>query len=201
MSERSRRGRRALAGLAVAALVAGCAPTGVVVLLPEKGGRATAVDVRQDDKSVTLDQPYAAAQFTRQGPKPFESNADDVQRRFGAALGALPARPIDFELQFELGKNELTAESRRKFDEVLAELAKRPVADVRVIGHTDTSGADELNDRLSRDRAGFVRDELVKLGLKAESIEVLGRGKRAPKYGKPDGPPDDRDRRVEVFVR
>ena len=78
--------------------------------------------------------------------------------QFGSALAAQPLPPAQFTLFFVEGKDEFTDESKRIVDGVFAEIAKRPVPDVIVIGHTDSVGSDAANDALvapaRRGRAG-----------------------------------------------
>lgn len=186
-----------------AAWLAGCAatPQGSVVLLPEAGGKPTAVVVTQGGKEVVLDKPYAGARLSSDGPSAYASDAAQVQAQFGPALAALPARPTQFTLYFVEGKDEFTDESRRAFDGVLGEIARRPVPDVLVIGHTDRVGNDAFNDQLSRQRAEVVRKALVARGVAAQSIVVVGRGKREPIVPTADGVSEARNRRVEILVR
>jgi outer membrane protein OmpA-like peptidoglycan-associated protein len=194
---------RARAALLLVALLAACAskPQGTVVLLPDKDGRDTALRVTQDGRELLLDKPYAAAQLTDKGPLQASSSAEQVQAQFGAALAARPLPPQQFTLYFVEGKDEFTDESRRAFDSVFSEIAKRPVPDVLVIGHTDTVGTDAFNDLLSRQRAEVVRRALVARGIAADNIVVVGRGKREPIVPTADGVAEARNRRVEILVR
>ena len=194
---------RALCALGLALLLAGCAskPQGTVVLLPDAQGKDTAVLVNQDGGALLLDKPYAAADLTSKGPLKATSSAEQVQAQFGAALAARPAPPQQFTLYFVEGKDEFTDESRRAFDGVLGEIARRPVPDVLVIGHTDRVGNDAFNDALSRQRAEVVRKALLARGVAPESIVVVGRGKREPIVPTADGVAEARNRRVEILVR
>jgi outer membrane protein OmpA-like peptidoglycan-associated protein len=196
------RAARAIAALSLVALLGACAtPQGTVVLLPDAQGKDTAVSVRQDGGEVLLDKPYAAATLTSRGPQPATSSAEQVQARFGTALAARPAPPTQFTLYFVEGKDEFTAESKRDFDNVFTEIAKRPVPDLLVIGHTDTVGNDAFNDTLSKARAEVVRKALVARGIAAENIVIVGRGKREPVVTTADGVAEARNRRVEILVR
>ena len=188
---------------AAAALLAGCAatPQGSVVLLPEAGGAPTAVTVTQGGRQLVLDQPYAGAKLSSDGPQGYRSDATQVQSRFGPTLAALPARPARFTLYFVEGRDEFTDASKRELDGVLTEVAGRPVPDVIVIGHTDTVGSDAVNDPLSRQRAEVVRRALVARGVAPENIVVVGRGKREPVVPTADGVAEPRNRRVEILVR
>jgi outer membrane protein OmpA-like peptidoglycan-associated protein len=109
--------------------------------------------------------------------------------------------PQQFTLYFVEGKDEFTDESKRAFDSVFSEIAKRPVPDVLVIGHTDKVGTDAFNDPLSRQRAEVVRRALLARGIGAENIVVIGRGKREPIVPTADGVAEARNRRVEILVR
>jgi len=194
---------RAVAALLLLALLAACAskPQGTVVLLPDPQGRDTAVRVKQDGGELLLDKPYAAAQLTDQGPRPASSSAEQVQARFGAALAARPLPPAQFTLYFIEGKDEFTDESKRAFDGVFEEIAKRPVPDVLVIGHTDTVGTDAFNDVLSKQRGEVVRKALLQRGIQIENVVVVGRGKREPIVPTSDNVAEARNRRVEILVR
>ena len=66
----------------------------------------------------------------------------------------------------------------RDRDGVLAEIKKRQVIDIVVIGHTDTVGGMDTNDKLSQKRAAAVREILIAAGVPAQKIETAGRGER-----------------------
>jgi outer membrane protein OmpA-like peptidoglycan-associated protein len=192
---------RSIVLLWVAGVLAGCASRTTVVLLPEAHGRDTAVTVTRGDGSVVLDRPYAAVREGVLGLRTFESTPQEVESLFGAALAAQPARAATFTLYFVEGKDVLTDESRQLVDTSLAEIARRPVPDVLVVGHTDLVGSHASNDALSRQRADLIRNELIRLGVAAQNIEVIARGKRDPIVPTADGVAEPRNRRVEVIVR
>lgn len=193
---------RRAAAIALAALATACAaPKEQVVLLPNPAGLATAVTVSQGERQVVLAEPYAAARLGRGGPEAFASNAQEVKTRYGAALAAQPSLPKQFTLFFVDGKDELTDESKLIVDGVFAEIAKRPVPDVIVVGHTDTVGSDAANDLLSRQRADVVRAAFIARGLATDKVFTVGRGKREPAIATGDGVAEPRNRRVEILVR
>ena len=193
---------RRLAVALLAALLAACATQqGAVVLLPSKDGKDTAVVVTQGSSQVPLAQPYAAAHLTSAGPQAYQSSAQEVRAYFAAALAAQPLAPAQFTLYFVEGKDEFTDESRQLIDRVFAEIAKRPVPDVVVIGHTDKVGSDAVNDPLSRQRAEVVRTALLARGIAADKIVTIGRGKREPIVATAEGVAEARNRRVEIQVR
>ncbi|HEX4234459.1 MAG TPA: OmpA family protein [Caldimonas sp.] len=196
----SRLGRAVVTASALL-LVACAGPKESIVLLPSPTGQHTAVSVTRGSDQLLLDEPYAAARVGRNGPEAFRSSAEDVETHYGTALAAQPLPPAQFTLYFIENKDELTDESKQIADGVFAEIAKRPVADVMIIGHTDTVGSDAANDVLSRQRAEVVRNAFVARGLATDKVVTVGRGKRELAVSTDDGVAEPRNRRVEILVR
>ncbi|HRP28377.1 MAG TPA: OmpA family protein [Burkholderiaceae bacterium] len=188
-------------GFAALAALAACAPVTNVVLLPETGGRSSAVALTHGDKQVVLDQPYEAARDGATGITTYTTNEAEVKAGWGGALAAQPARAESFTLYFVEGKDVLTDESQKLVGKTLSEIAQRPVPDVLVVGHTDAVGSQAVNDALAQRRADFIRNELIRLGVPAANIQVIARGKRAPLVPTADGVAEPRNRRVEIVVR
>jgi len=185
-----------------AALVAACAgPKESVVLLPSPSGQDTAVSVTQGSRQVLLAQPYAGAKVGRRSVEAYTSSAEEVQARYRGALAAQPLPPAQFTLFFVEGKDEFTDESKKIVDGVFAEIARRPIPDVIVIGHTDTVGNDAANDILSRQRADVVRAGFVARGLAPDKVVTIGVGKRELAVPTGEGVSEPRNRRVEILVR
>ena len=108
---------------------------------------------------------------------------------------------MSYTLNFLEGSDEYTTESRQTVETVLRELAKRPAAEIAVIGHTDRVGAVEYNDKLSLQRAERVRADFLKRGVSERSISVAGRGEREPLVATADEVAEARNRRVEINIR
>jgi outer membrane protein OmpA-like peptidoglycan-associated protein len=108
---------------------------------------------------------------------------------------------VSFILHFLLDSDEFTPESKVVVESVLRDIARRPAPEVVVIGHTDTVGADNYNDRLSLQRAGRIRSRLIELGVASERIETSGRGKRELLVPTADQVAEPKNRRVEIVVR
>lgn len=185
-----------LAGLGLSACV-----SERVVLLPEPDGKPSALVVSSGGQQQLLDQPYEAAK--RQGGSLAATTmaADEVQQRFGAVLAQLPPRPVKFVLYFLEGSSELTPESREQFQAVRQELASRPVAEMLIVGHTDTVGDLRGNDALSLERAGAMREALKAEGIDPGSVEVAGRGERELLVKTGDEVSEPRNRRVVISIR
>lgn len=199
---------RRLAGLASLGLLllAGCAKPArndLYVLLPGQDGHAPgALTVESGGKQATLDQPYEAARVKEPGNvEPGTVTPEQVQQAFGPALAAQPPRPVSFILYFLENRDELTPESKPILAQVIAEIARLPAPEIVVIGHTDRVGTLARNDALSLQRAGRMRDELVKAGVDPARIRVEGRGEREPLVPTADEVAEPRNRRVEINIR
>jgi outer membrane protein OmpA-like peptidoglycan-associated protein len=187
--------------IACVAVLAACATHERIILLPEADGRPSTLVVRQGDREVVLDKPYAATELTIADPWRYDANAEEVRAAFGEALAVQPARAAHYTLYFVEGSDDLTEESRRALEQVFADLDKRPVRDVVIVGHTDTVGNDQYNDALARKRADAVGAMLVARGVDQRDITSVGRGKRDLLVPTPDGVAEPRNRRVEIVVR
>lgn len=172
-----------------------------VVLLPAPDGRQTAVVVRDSQGEVVLDQAFAGVERRGNDFKPRKSSAAEVEAQFGDALAARPARARSFVLYFDGGGDVLTAQSTAEMAAIKLEIAERPASEVMVIGHTDTVGGLEANDKLSVKRAEAVRQILLGAGVPASKIEIAGRGEREPLIQSGDEVAESRNRRVEISVR
>ena len=104
------------------------------------------------------------------------------------------------DVLFDLNKFTLRPEAREKLAKLSGIVLGNPGLVLTIEGHTDATGSDEYNQKLSEDRAGAVRDYLVEQKIAPESITSRGFGKTKPVS--PNDTPDGRqkNRRVEIVV-
>jgi outer membrane protein OmpA-like peptidoglycan-associated protein len=191
-----------------ALLAAGCAckapvtPALFVVVPSPHNGHVGSIVVSRGDDSRVINTAYGAQRLTGDGTVVASTVTEsEVRGTFGPALEALPGRPISYMLYFLEGKDELTDESRAELQKVMAELKRRPLPDIVVIGHTDTVGGLAYNDKLSLARAERMREMLVAMGIPAGQVLAAGRGKRELLVPTEDNVSEPRNRRVEINVR
>lgn len=193
-----------LAGWALlATLLSGCATQSeTYTLLPGPDGKTGSITVKpRDGAPLVLDKAYASARVEDGKASPAVMNEKEVAAVFAEALAVQPAPPAAFTVYFQEGRDELTAESKKEVARIFAEIAKRPAPDVMVVGHTDRLGKTEDNDRLALKRAHRIRDDLIREGIPADSIQAAGRGEREPLVPTADDVGEARNRRVEIVVR
>jgi len=170
-------------------------------VLPARDGHVGAIVVRGPGSEKVINEAYASVSINGSTQTNGSLSQAQVREMFGSTIEALPGSPASFTLYFLEGKDELTPESRSELDNVFSELKRRPLPDIVVIGHTDTVGSLEFNDKLSLARAERMREMLISLGLPAERIQAAGRGKRELLIPTEENISEPRNRRVEISVR
>lgn len=190
-------------GLLVLSLSACTGHRETYAILPDREGHAANLTVKaKGAEPVQVSGAFAAVQARPGGTaQAGRLSEQEIKAAFGDALAARPDAPVRFTLYFRDGSDELTADSKRDFENVLKEIAKRPAADVIVVGHTDRVGLMPDNDRLALRRAEKMRAELVSHGVPDENIQAAGRGEREPLVVTADEVAEPRNRRVEMLVR
>ena len=170
-------------------------------VLPAPDGHIGAIVVKGPQSEQVINSAYGSVAISGKDQVSRTLDGPQLRAMFADTLDALPGVATSFTLYFEEGKDELTPESQQQMEAVLAELQRRPLPDIMVIGHTDTVGTLEFNDQLSRARADRMRELLIERGLPAERIVAAGRGKRELLVPTDDNISEPRNRRVEINVR
>jgi len=107
---------------------------------------------------------------------------------------------IPSDISFDVGRSDIKPNFRAVLDQFAAGLSNQPNTDVRIVGHTDNTGPDELNDRLSVQRAQSTRDYLTARGVRGQQVSVSGRGKREPIADNSSESGRARNRRVDIYL-
>ncbi len=107
---------------------------------------------------------------------------------------------IPSDVSFATNRADIQPNFRPILDRFAEGLRSNPNADVRIIGHTDATGTDAINNPLSVERAASVRDYLTARGVSGARIHVDGRGAREPVASNDTGEGRARNRRVEIYM-
>jgi outer membrane protein OmpA-like peptidoglycan-associated protein len=103
------------------------------------------------------------------------------------------------DVLFDTGKYSLKSGAREKLAKVAGILIAYPSLNIAVGGYTDNVGGDEMNQKLSENRAGTVRDYLVQ-GVVANSVSATGFGNSSPVASNDNSGGRQENRRVELVV-
>jgi outer membrane protein OmpA-like peptidoglycan-associated protein len=145
------------------------------------GGAAGAIIGQQmDDQAETLEEELPNA---------------TVQR-----IGEGIAVTFDSGILFDFDSFALRSEARENLANLAESLREYGDSEVLIVGHTDSTGSDEYNQRLSENRAGSARDFLVQQGIDATRIDALGKGEAEPIASNEEETGRQENRRVEVAI-
>ena len=172
--------------------------SGWVALLGAVPLAASAAGPADSAESVDLGQQVPDVKAINEGLFPEDACKELVQAGF-KCMGFKPA--VRFSLpaaSFKTGSADLPDLLRQqldKFAEVLRGKRGSPRV-VRIEGHADATGTDDINQALSQKRAEAVKDYLIKSGADQGMLQAVGMGAKAPKVS--GDPFAAENRRVEI---
>lgn len=111
-----------------------------------------------------------------------------------------PLSLADRVLVFPVGVSAIQGDGARTLDEIAELLKLRPDVSLRIEGHTDNTGPDQLNRTLSQERADAVRNYLIQRGVAGSRLEARGYGPSRPAATNDTPEGRSRNRRVEFIV-
>lgn len=89
--------------------------------------------------------------------------------------------PISVEMPFSFDSNELSAQDKQRLEPIAQRLVNFPEAQLVVIGHSDSTGAEAYNQKLSEERALTVATYLTKqFNIDPSRVSAEGRGELDP---------------------
>ena len=114
-----------------------------------------------------------------------------------------PNAPMEVEnamylVFFDWDQSTLGPGAQSVLDAVAAEVSKRSLSAVNVVGHADTSGPTDYNQKLAQRRANAVRDALVQRGVSANLINASSRGEDELLVATPDNVREPANRRAQI---
>lgn len=107
---------------------------------------------------------------------------------------------IPSDISFDVGSAEIKPSMRPVLDSFARSLNTNPGTGVTIIGHTDNTGSDAVNNPLSFNRAASARNYLVNRSVASNRINIDGRGSREPVFANNTAANRARNRRIEIFV-
>jgi outer membrane protein OmpA-like peptidoglycan-associated protein len=154
------------------------------------------------------DQSRLAAQQAQQRAQQSDDDKASMRARLSEQLNKIlqtrdSARGLIVSMSdvlFDTGKYSLKPGAREKLAKVAGILLAYPGLNIEVGGYTDNVGGDEMNQRLSENRAGSVRDYLVQQGVTTNSVTARGFGNTLPVASNDHAAGRQQNRRVELIV-
>lgn len=106
---------------------------------------------------------------------------------------------FDNEVTFDLNSAGIKSSFSNSLDKV-ADVMQKYDSVAQVVGHTDSSGAEDYNQALSERRANAVVGYLMESGVAGSRLTASGRGEYEPRESNATEAGRALNRRVEVFV-
>ena len=107
---------------------------------------------------------------------------------------------IPSDISFASGRADIQPNFRTILNTFATSLASTPNSNVTIVGHTDSTGSDTVNNPLSLNRAASVRDYLAVRSVSSSRVSIEGRGSREPIVANDTAVNKAKNRRVEIFV-
>ena len=107
---------------------------------------------------------------------------------------------IPSDVSFDTGRADIKSNFGPILNQFATSLNQNAVTTITIVGHTDSTGSDSINNPLSVDRAEAARDYLVSRGVARNRIATDGRGAREPIADNNTQQGRDKNRRVEIYV-
>ncbi len=169
---------------------------------------AAAAQTATAQAQADAEQSRLAAQQAQQGQRQAETDKAAMRTRLSELLNSIlqsrdSARGLIVSMSdvlFDTGQYSLKPGAREKLAKVAGILLAYPGLDIQVGGYTDNVGSDQMNQTLSENRAGSVRDYLVQEGVATNSVSARGFGNTLPVASNDDPSGRQQNRRVELLV-
>ncbi len=183
---------------------AGCCNKEVVVLVPDEKGHVGKIEVQGEKGAVIIAEPWQSTTVSSMGKpgKIQKISPKKVEELFGKALDADISPPLDYLFYFASGTARIANESMEQVPAMVKAILARENYEITIIGHTDRTGTEASNLRLSKKRTRTVKDLLMSHGIpEAKLRDIEHYGESMPVVPTADGVAEEKNRRVEVFVR
>lgn len=189
--------------LVVGLCLSGCQSVTTLILMPDESGKVGAITVKTPGDMRLIDKAYNSVTTKEGTSRLSETQAlseAQVNQEYAGLLKAQPAKPSSFILYFISGSTHLVKESLAIIPQVIDQIKAQSPTEISLIGHTDTTGTDNINDKLSLERAKVVekilKDSIPSLNV--VSMQSFGsKDLLVPTSPNVDEP---RNRRVEILI-
>lgn len=166
----------------------GGALRGAVIGAAAGGALGAGVGAYMDKQQADLDRQLAAEKAAKQ------MEVERVQQDMLRVT-------MSSEVSFDVGKSNIKAGFQPSLDKVASVFSQYPETKLTIVGHTDNTGKEEFNQKLSEDRARAVVNYLIGKGIAAGRLTATGRGELEPRYSNADAGGRAKNRRVEILVQ
>ncbi len=107
---------------------------------------------------------------------------------------------FDSGILFDVNKSDLKAAAMSNIQNLAKSLKDNPETNVLIIGHTDNTGSDDYNAKLSERRAEAVKTFAMNQGVAGSRLNTQGKGENEPIADNSTEDGRSKNRRVEIVI-
>ena len=133
-------------------------------------------------------------------PEPEKQMAEPMEEKPMEPVAVKQEQSKSHQNLFKNNGSELAPASHAELDSIAAILVEHPQANVNIVGHTDSSGSEAYNQKISEDRANAVSDYLQEKGVKESQINASGEGESNPIATNKTAEGRSANRRVDIDI-
>lgn len=189
--------------LMIVLLLTACQSATTLILLPDANGKVGAITVKSNNEVRLIDKAYHSVSTNSFSDGLTETsvlNKAKVEQDYSALLKAEPAQATSFLLYFASGSTDLIKESIAMIPQILNKIKENTPTEISIIGHTDTTGSDVINNKLSRSRAIAVEKLLKEKMPTLSNVTIQSFGAKDLLVQTPPNVYELRNRRVEILI-
>jgi outer membrane protein OmpA-like peptidoglycan-associated protein len=136
--------------------------------------------------------------------KKMDKQAEEIKKKVPDAkverVGEGIIVEFNSKILFGFDSYALTPAAKTNLDKLKTVLTDFPDTDIEIQGHTDDTGTDSYNEKLSERRADAVKDYLKSKGIARNRLNTVGYGEAAPAYENNSDDNRSKNRRVEFLI-
>lgn len=194
---------RVVIGLVACVMLPACAPMTTLILMPDESGKVGSITADSSGDHTVLNKPYERVSTSR---VPLLHSSTDVlteakvHQDYQSLLKAQPLPSLTFTVYFSRGSADLAEKAKALIPEIIKGIRARIPAAITIIGHTDTTGTDAINARLSFERAQTV-EKVLREGIPhKDAVKMQSFGSKGLIVPTPPNVDEPRNRAVEILI-
>ncbi|MHB1678080.1 MAG: OmpA family protein [Sulfuriferula sp.] len=181
----------------------GCTAGTTLILMPDESGKVGAITVKTPGDFRVIDQAYGSV-ILKDGTVSLSATKTlsemQVYGEYTHLLQAQPIPPSSFIVYFKFGSADLVKTSVTSIPDIVERIKAQMPTEITIIGHTDTTGPDALNNKLSLLRARVVEKILKENIPTLHAINVQFFGAKNLLVPTAENVNEQRNRGVEILV-